>query len=255
MITLLRTKKFLAITEASAPKCDLENEHRETFLRYLREIPSDFVAIAESSQKREIIKKHLRKFYRRDPQDADLDPIVERVTNLAQIIKLGRKNIENKTAQANFKVEKFKEQKSCTFCGHRFVDLADISLDHIIPLCLGGGERPENWQLTCKLCNQQKKEYWGISDISRVTSFSAFENNFFKLNADEVFNQLVRPGNPTRYWIFERDERKCSGCIAKADDEKLYLGIIDDDHLLTLDNLTVYCDDCRRKKSKNYYCK
>lgn len=255
MITLLKTKKLLAVSEASSPNCNLENEHRETFLRYLREIPSDFLAIAEDAQKREIIKKHLKKFYRGDPKDDEIDLIVERVTNLAQIVKLGRKSIENKTAQANFKAAKFKELKSCSFCGHKFIDISDISLDHIIPLSLGGGERPENWQLTCRLCNQQKREYWGISDISRITSIRAFEHNFFQLSADEVFTQLVKPGNSTRYWIFEREGRRCSGCSATADNEKLYLGIIDDGHILTLDNLTVYCDDCRRKKSKKHYCK
>lgn len=32
----------------------------------------------------------------------------------------------------------------------------DASLDHIVPLCAGGSNNPENLRVVCKLCNQSR---------------------------------------------------------------------------------------------------
>src|ERR1019366_4777297 len=165
--------------------------------------------------------------------------------------KVGREGCEDKTRRTAFKNGNWKAVERCAICGHKFADVQDVSLDHIVPLAFGGAEREDNWQLTCKLCNQQKASYWGAADISRSHCL-ATENGFFRLAPQQIIDQLRQPSNPTRYWVLERDKRQCSvdGCATRADQEKLYVGITASGFLLTVDNLSTYCLDCVRNPKR-----
>ena len=252
MVPLLRDRKILAATtKVNDGVSPTEREHRFEMMRYLQEIPQDFREIAESPKKRELVEAHLRRFYRGTPKDAEVAIVLDRITNLALLVKIGREGCEDKTKQAAFKNGKWRAVERCVICGHKFADAQDASLDHIVPLAFGGAEGEDNWQLTCKLCNQQKKSYWGVADISRAHCLNA-ENGFFRLTQEEIIGQLRQPSNPTRYWVFERDNRKCTGCLSGADQEKLYVGICVPEFLLTVDNLSTYCYDCVRKTKRVY---
>jgi 5-methylcytosine-specific restriction endonuclease McrA len=243
-ISSLKSARVLGNEEVNDFEIVTESEHRKEFIRFLREIPHDFMAVAQSPKKKELIRNHLRAFYKSDPRDKDIQTVLERVTNLAMLTKVGRKNFENRSAQASYKNAQWNVEKRCAICGLGFTRSDDATLDHILPLCFGGAENKVNWQLTCYLCNQQKKNLWGASDIARGESINRFQNGFFKLTGEEFFHQLRAPNNPTRYWVFERDGRKCSECPATAKEEKIYVAVDDQRFLLTVDNLKTYCFDC-----------
>ena len=223
-----------------------ELEHRVEFLRFLKEIPANFQQLATAGNKREKIRDHMATFYRGKPKDHEVDAVVERITNLAAFLKDGRNAIEDKVGQSNFKGERWRNTERCEICGAPFHNLNEVSLDHIIPLSLGGADKKENWQLTCELCNQQKKEYWGIADISRIESFRWVQGQFLGLSTSRIIQQLTAKANPTRYWIFERDGRRCSHdqCTATAKTEKLYISRQEKFYLPTIDNLASFCGDC-----------
>jgi 5-methylcytosine-specific restriction endonuclease McrA len=246
MVPLLRARKFLAAaTTVNDGITATEQEHRVELMRYLQEIPQDFMVIAESPRKRELVAEHLRRFYRGQPKDAEIGIVLDRITNLALLQKVGREGYENKARQSAFKNTNWKTIERCAICGHKFAEVQDVSLDHIVPLAFGGAEREDNWQLTCKLCNQQKASYWGVADISRSHCLTT-ENGFFRLAPQQIIEQLRQPSNPTRYWVLERDEHRCTvdDCATRADQEKLYVGITAPGFLLTVDNLSTYCRDC-----------
>jgi hypothetical protein len=228
-----------------------EVEQKVEFLRFLKEIPANFLELATSGEKHELVKKHMLTFYMGTPKDYEVETVIERITNLAQYVKLGRDNVENKTGQGKFKSDNWKTVKRCEICGAEFANYDEVSLDHIIPLSLGGAERKDNWQLTCKLCNQQKMQFWGIADISRVESSRYSQGKFLGLKSNQLITQLATNSNPTRYWIFERDSRRCSidGCLATAKTEKLYISYKKSNHLPTIDNLASFCIDCLPERS------
>jgi 5-methylcytosine-specific restriction endonuclease McrA len=253
MLTALRNAKLVTTTKVRDNDWQNEIDHRGEFARFLAEIPHDFKAIARLREKRELVRNHLRSFYKFSPKDEEVDTVLERITNLAFYIEKGKEAVENIAAQHQFKREQWQIRERCELCGFKFSSLQDTTLDHIVPLSLGGAEKPSNWQLACSLCNIQKQEYWGISDLSRLASLRGCQGNFFRLTEENVIGQLRSKANPTRYWVLERDNRMCSECGVAAKHEKLYIARRERDFLLTIDNLTVYCLDCV-KKAKLHYC-
>jgi 5-methylcytosine-specific restriction endonuclease McrA len=250
MLTSLRSAKLITSTRIRDNDWQNEAEHRSEFARFLREIPQDFRIIARHKDKRELVKGHLKTFYMRLPQEHEVNTVLERITNLASLMEVGRNSFENKAGQYKFKSEHWEDSRRCEICGREFSSFNDVTLDHIVPLSLGGSEREDNWQLTCTLCNSQKQEYWGISDLSRLVSLKSCQGdlaNFFKLSATTVIDQLMLKGNPTRYWIFERDFRKCSCCKATAKETKLCIVPRENGFLPVIDALVTSCLDCATK--------
>jgi 5-methylcytosine-specific restriction endonuclease McrA len=252
MLAALRTARLITSTKVRENDWQSEVEHRYEFARFLAEIPQDFRQIAQVREKRNLVRTHLKTFYKFLPKEHEVDTVLERITNLAFFIEKGRDAVENKAAQHQFKREQWEVRKRCELCGFEFKSIQDSTVDHVVPLSLGGSERSVNWQLTCALCNIQKQEYWGISDLSRLVSLRGCQGNFFGLSERNVIEQLRAKSNPTRYWVLERDDRKCSSCGASAKDEKLHVARRENDFLLTIDNLTVYCTDCVRKRKLHH---
>src|SRR5262249_8162250 len=113
-----------------------------------------------------------------------------------------------------------------------------------------GPDKEVNWQLTCSLCNSQKQEYWGASDLSRCQSLriSQANANFFALSGVQVLDNLKIRSNPTRYWVLERDDRKCFACGTVAAESSLFVGPREKGFLLVIDNLSPYCAECAHQR-------
>lgn len=248
MLKELRKEKLITNTAIREFESGEEIAHRNEFIRYLREIPDNFLSLAKNPNKYDLVKDHLRNFYMRKPENWEVDTVLDRVLNLALFAIGGRDSVEDKSNQHKFKVDNWRHAKRCSLCGEEFKTLDEVSLDHIIPLSLGGPEKPHNWQLTCKLCNVQKDQCWGSGDLSRIETFRRVQNNFFKLSEPDVLESLKAKSNPTRYWILERDLCKCSNCHLTSADEKLVIARRESGFLMTIDNLATYCLGCIKKK-------
>ena len=44
----------------------------------------------------------------------------------------------------------------CTFCGHEFENLSDVTLDHVLPLTVKEPGTHHRCQLACKACNNER---------------------------------------------------------------------------------------------------
>jgi 5-methylcytosine-specific restriction endonuclease McrA len=253
MLTLLRSTNLITSTEATMPDWEFELEYRQAFARFLAEIPSNFQMIATHRDKRDLVRKHLLTLYKFKPKAHEVETVLERVTNLALFVQQGREKIEDKASQSTFKSENWDNPGRCEICGVKFLSRNEVTIEHVIPLSLGGPDKKSNWQLACSLCNVQKDDFWGISDMSRLGSIRKVQGNFFGLPVQALMQQLRSKANPTRYWILERDGRQCTDCGASAKSEKLYVGPRNSNCLLTIENLTTYCADCRKKKKITYY--
>jgi 5-methylcytosine-specific restriction endonuclease McrA len=52
------------------------------------------------------------------------------------------------------------DSAQCCYC-HNTFDMEQLTIEHIVPLCLGGTSNPDNITLACKTCNQERgKEAW-----------------------------------------------------------------------------------------------
>lgn len=56
----------------------------------------------------------------------------------------------------------------CALCGRK-IKIEDMTLDHIVPLSMGGAESMENLQATCQPCNQFKSNSLPEDFIDRLT--------------------------------------------------------------------------------------
>lgn len=62
----------------------------------------------------------------------------------------------------------------CQLCGRKIM-FSDASLDHIIPLALGGEDSVSNLQLACKVCNGAKDSYLPDDFQDRVFDTFCFQ--------------------------------------------------------------------------------
>ena len=250
MISELQKKKILTDSKISNFEICTESIQRSHLSRYLREIPRDFKEIAIAPDKKKRIKDHLWSFYDSEPKDWEVEAVLKRIITLKQVTEYGRDLAMNKTAQSHFKKENWEKVKRCKICGVVFLDFNAVTLDHIIPVWIGGLEEHDNWQLTCKLCNTQKDDHWGSGDISRVGSMKRVDGGFFKSSAEDILKTLRSKKNPSRYWILQRDESKCQidNCNSSSLDETMVICCIGDENLPTIDQLKSVCITCAKNK-------
>lgn len=62
----------------------------------------------------------------------------------------------------------------CQLCGKKLT-LDNMTLDHIVPLNLGGADRLENIQIACFACNQLKKNILPEDFLNRVTNVFMYQ--------------------------------------------------------------------------------
>jgi len=68
----------------------------------------------------------------------------------------------NRLRFAIFRRDSFK----CRYCGRSAKDGAQLTLEHIIPICRGGTYEPSNLLTSCHICNEGKADDL-LSDIER----------------------------------------------------------------------------------------
>lgn len=62
----------------------------------------------------------------------------------------------------------------CQLCGKKLT-LDDMTLDHIVPLNLGGADKLENIQIACFACNQLKRNILPEDFLNRVTNVFMYQ--------------------------------------------------------------------------------
>ena len=78
--------------------------------------------------------------------------------------KRKRKNYSNEERKIIYD----KSNGCCELCGKRLL-FQDMTLDHIIPLSMGGKDEMENLQLSCILCNQFKSNVIPEKFMERIS--------------------------------------------------------------------------------------
>lgn len=123
-----------------------------------------------------------------------------------------------------------RQRDRCALCGVPFDEVME-TLDHIIPWRVGG-DRTENYQLLCELCNNSKAHFFSALQAAEATAW--------------VYGDTLTSRSPTgigRYvalaWY-----RGCqsSGCTARPDSARLFVYGGRADGLPTGGNLAVVCD-------------
>jgi 5-methylcytosine-specific restriction endonuclease McrA len=68
--------------------------------------------------------------------------------------EVSRNYYKNKDRQTRMYL--LRKSDLCALCGHKFENLKDVTLDHIIPSSKGGGNEITNLQLAHTECNNKK---------------------------------------------------------------------------------------------------
>jgi len=91
-----------------------------------------------------------------------------------QIKARRKKRAKQRTKNSRLKKKLFGHliEALCCYCQNIF-SYSDLTIEHIIPLCLGGDNEENNITLACRNCNQEKgKEAWKLKrKINREKHF------------------------------------------------------------------------------------
>lgn len=243
MINFLEERYQVNKIEISSNFITNREKYDSSALQYFKEIPSNFISLQYARNKKELIKNHLEIIHD-DISDEKIEIVLNRVLNLIRYVTSNdRSEYENFTQQHNFKEKNWKKIERCQLCGSKFQRLSDVSLEHVLPISLGGNDNDSNWQLLCKLCNNQKSNYWGLSDIKLVDSF--ISKNILKSESIKDIKDHL-PKN-TKYFILEKDKRKCTLCAHNATDTKLEVRI-NFTTVITIDSFHTVCEHCVKKE-------
>lgn len=61
-----------------------------------------------------------------------------------------------------------RDHGACQICGAK-IQYNEMTIDHIYPLSLGGNNCLQNYQCTCKSCNQMKRDYKQNDFYEKIT--------------------------------------------------------------------------------------
>lgn len=84
------------------------------------------------------------------------------------------KQIRKKYSQAERKKIYDKADGHCQLCGRK-VHFTDMTLDHVIPLSMGGADLMENLQCTCEVCNRFKSNILPDTFFDRITEIFIYQ--------------------------------------------------------------------------------
>jgi 5-methylcytosine-specific restriction endonuclease McrA len=247
MIETLRREKYL--TERLLPNMvtDRELYDKRAFYTFLSEIPADFMTFVTSRTKSDRVRKHLAEIYGRRPNVSEVDIVTRRLVNLASVATHSRAELENRPLQSQYKNDNWRRLVRCQVCGLTFSGSGSATVDHVLPLTLGGEDRESNWQLLCRLCNDQKGHHFGCCDIARSSLMRS--PDFFNQSITEQLQMLSAPKVALRYEVFELAGRRCLDCKRPSTAVKLLIFICSDHRMVRVDNLQVTCEKCVNKKN------
>lgn len=219
-----------------------ENDYSSQISKFLREIPPNFLAFYNKRNKREMVEQHLNSLYGQERVCGKaVNIVLKRIINLARVLQSSsRRDYEDILSQSQYKLENWKKISRCQICGYKFKNHQDTSLEHVLPLSLGGTDDSSNWQLLCKKCNHAKSSLFGISSINR--SFIVSDSKTFKhINLRCQLDSL--PKN-YRYLVMEKSNRKCQKCNNSSTNKQLFVTIKNKNEIVSFDNLITLCEVC-----------
>jgi len=224
----------------------IENEYINQYNTFIKEIPPNFLSFYNKRTKREEVTNHLKKIYGIDSiSNNDVECVTKRVINIARVVNsFHRSEYEDRLLQEEYKKNNWTKIKRCQICGLKFLRKQDASLEHVLPLSLGGDDNETNWQLLCKRCNSDKSSLFGVANIDRVRLIVV--DKILEKNTMEKQIEIL-PKN-YRYLVMERDKRSCSECSNTCNSIELYVTIKTRDEIVHFDNLYTLCKDCIKSK-------
>lgn len=200
----------------------------------------------EKSDKFNLIKAHLISLYGNiNISKRDLERVYYRMFNLNRSATMKRQEYEKYQRQHDFMKNNWHIIKRCQCCGYKFKNQNETSLEHVIPLCLGGDDHEQNWQLLCKACNSAKGSFFGYTDyqVSNIlVSTGIIKGLSFEKQLEKVTNTIL-------YFVLERDSRSCTECENTCENTQLFICITDSTHFLTLESFSTLCEKCFKTKN------
>lgn len=215
------------------------------FNTYIKEVPLNFLSFYKKSTKKEEVAKHLKELYgETNFSNADVECVLKRIINLARNATNCREDYEETLLQAEFKNKQWDIIKRCEICGIKFNNQYETSLEHVLPLSLGGDDNETNWQLLCKRCNHDKDSFFGIANVDRISIHTHAKIYSFS-SLEEQINNV--PKN-YRYQVMEKNNRKCCECDNTHTNAELFVTVKNYKEIVTYDNLYTLCEECIKKK-------
>jgi len=247
ILLFLEERAHLSSKVFSVASETIENEYIRQYNTFIKEIPPNFLSFYNKRTKREEVTNHLKKIYNIESvNNDDVECVVKRVINIARVANASnRSDYENRLLQEEYKKNNWDKIKRCEICGKRFLRKDKASLEHVLPLSLGGDDNETNWQLLCKRCNNDKSSLFGITSVDRVRLMVT--DKIFKYRTIE--EQILAVPKNYRYLVMERDKRSCSDCSNTCRSIELYVTINSRDEIVHFDNLYTLCKNCITSKS------
>lgn len=94
----------------------------------------------------------------------------ENITNVENKKKIKRKQYSENQRKIIYQ----KANGRCQLCGRK-IEYEDMTLDHIVPLSLGGADEMDNLQCTDFACNKFKSNIFPAEFVDRITEIFMFQ--------------------------------------------------------------------------------
>lgn len=109
------------------------------------------------------------------PVDTSVTEIVvasetEKITSVGNKKKIKRKQYSENQRKIIYQ----KANGRCQLCGRK-IEYEDMTLDHIVPLSLGGADEMDNLQCTDFACNKFKSNIFPAEFVDRITEIFMFQ--------------------------------------------------------------------------------
>lgn len=265
MIDFLEGQKLIN-SPLSLYKIGRYTKFMESVKTYMEEIPANFMSLEFDKNKRDKIRIHLEKIYpSASVTNEKIDIVLLRVLNLIKYVSAGNRGSykEDFVGQQNFIQQNWSKIKRCQCCGKKFLKREDASLEHVLPISLGGNDDNRNWQLLCHQCNGDKSNHFGMNDyqwLKPIETFKLFGKSFedqfdaFKIKKKAKSGNQEKGNIALRYFILERDNRSCTDCVNNVATSELFACAINTESMLSLDSFRTLCEKCvtTRKIDKKF---
>lgn len=94
----------------------------------------------------------------------------EKITNVGNKKKIKRKRYSAEQRKIIYQ----RANGRCKLCGRK-IELNNFSLDHVIPLSMGGADSMTNLQATCRGCNFQKSYFLPDQFFDRISEIFVYQ--------------------------------------------------------------------------------
>lgn len=109
---------------------------------------------------------------------------MKRYDRFTRATRLGRGNIPKKLRHDVYKRDRW----TCVFCGLVF-PADELTIDHLIPLALGGTDDVTNYATSCRSCNQRK----AAMSLTEFASMLSIPLDTLPVHGDPVIDNMTLP--------------------------------------------------------------